>query len=534
MKGSHQNTNYYLAAILCRIKNVNGWINLQDSNEIFIKNPNKFLRLDMKHNITQINEMSKNKIILNLPHGISHISISNNTYKIFTKEEKNSKEINIMDNILREENNRYIYGSQIDETNMSTDQIIKIYPKGPGGNYYCFNKDELKKYMYDKLYKIDKYILKQILEDDLFAHNSICLFSIDGANTICKKIESLPNIFNQTYIESKNKTFYEALVDIYLDIASTTKKIFERKRLINTEFIMKKTGSKQLWNKSLTNYRKLVNDNNLNDNVEFYKIKLNPDIKNMVKNLNESSINNFNKSKIMKRFYKYTNNGWYVDFANTNLGGGVYGGKAFVQEEKMFYLFPELMIIGKDARDNGYSYIDNQSIDYKERNGAIIITNVLKSLISGGTDTMDRFYSNINDNKCIEKETVKDECAKNITEIIKVNIIAIDAVNYTNSKKFKLNDYDVDILITYIKKAYNGFLFAKKYDLERNIQETIIETGAWGAGVFGNLLMVMLSVQLIAGILADVTIHFCVKSDIKINNIKLHAVKLLEKIKTSL
>ncbi len=52
--GKHTETNYYLAAIICRIKEIDGWITWGDSFEIFVKNPEHFVTLATKYEVKKV------------------------------------------------------------------------------------------------------------------------------------------------------------------------------------------------------------------------------------------------------------------------------------------------------------------------------------------------------------------------------------------------------------------------------------------------------------------------------------------------
>lgn len=317
-------------------------------------------------------------------------------------------------------------------------------------------------------------------------------------------------------------------------------------------------GAKQLWNKTKINYLSLLDNPALDrtKKIEFFRIegRLDNPI-NHFKNALKIDIFN-NNVEIVKQYYDYTTrekgkSNWYVDFANQDLGGGVFHG-AFVQEEKMCYLFPELMMIFNDARQKNYNFINkkpivefgqkaieeikkieikikeiknndeiNRNIDeineikknynpYENQSGAVVLTNILKSLKSEGTNDMDNYYSEIYNNHCIDKDTIKDICAENMDSILYNNIIALDAKSFWGihgpKNPMELKHYSKGVLITYFTKAYNGFKFAKDYDMRNNLGQTVIYTGEWGAGVFYNNRDIMFSIQIYAALLAGCSI----------------------------
>jgi len=61
-KGYHTNTNYYLAAIVCRIEGINGWIVWGDTEELFIKSPDHFVEIKDKYEITGLDNKLKGKV----------------------------------------------------------------------------------------------------------------------------------------------------------------------------------------------------------------------------------------------------------------------------------------------------------------------------------------------------------------------------------------------------------------------------------------------------------------------------------------
>ena len=267
----------------------------------------------------------------------------------------------------------------------------------------------------------------------------------------------------------------------------------------------------KLWNKSQINYFKLKNQQPNNpDNILIYKIlgKIPLNVTQIKEKIGHLPL----PFKVVNRYYDYTTipNTWYVDFANEHLGGHI---GQFVQEEKMFFIFPELMAITYLSRSNDpdykeFEYIDKKDQPYNERTGAIVITNVLKSLKSEGTEKMDGYYGNLNKDACFEKEELKKECVDDEKCCYHNNIIAIDA--YHVSPKNNVKDYNKQTLETYITKAYNGFKLANNIS---NTKPITIETGLWGSGMFGNHGPTMLAVQVIAARLSGVNVTLCIGSN---------------------
>lgn len=162
ISGRHQDTNYFLAAILCRIPEISGWINLQDSDEIFIKSPHLYLELKEKHNITQIKSnyitLQKESMIRDI--SLSHVNVIDGTITIF------SNNTNLRTTIFKDINDQFAYNKKIKENELAADKgIIIIHPRlYYEDTYYCYNREQLRRY-FEKSNAAKK-IIDDILDKD--------------------------------------------------------------------------------------------------------------------------------------------------------------------------------------------------------------------------------------------------------------------------------------------------------------------------------------------------------------------------------
>jgi len=234
--------------------------------------------------------------------------------------------------------------------------------------------------------------------------------------------------------------------------------------------------------------------------------------------------------QIVNSYYDYSKyrGHWYVDFANQHLGGGVFS-EGFVQEEKMCFVFPELMMIFDQIRTNGSNTIDPNIPIYEDRTGAVLVTNLMKALVSEGTDQMDDFYGNI-DNLIYLTPTgnLSETYVRPVNSSTYINVIAIDA----KCLPYNQTILPIPTIITYITKAFNGFSSAKRYDMDYGIGNTIIHSGAWGCGAFNNELYIMLAVQVIAAMMAGVEIVFYLKGEVIEGKVKDRINEIIKAILT--
>lgn len=358
--------------------------------------------------------------------------------------------------------------------------------------------------------------------------HSYCIHNLDDLESILNKFANLIESKIQSYEEDSDDSVHDAE---YREKVSELKKAFEIVKKIYSRFytytIMmlsfdrsvikdrittfksfdKSPGKKLLWSLSQLSYLQ-VYPRIPYVRIEFIRKLGNiPNLKEMLKNFDFNSV----RFSIVNSYYDYTNyqGNWYVDFANEHLGGGVFS-DGFVQEEKMCFVFPELMIMCDLARRGNYDRIDPYTPNtpvYENRTGAILITNLLKALVSEGTNEMDNFYGNIDNPKYFINGNLSGACVKPVVTHSYVNIIALDAKRLES----KHNSVSVFTLMTYITKAFNGFSAARSYDRDYGTVHTVIHSGAWGTGAFNNELYTMLAVQVIAASLANVELVFYLK-----------------------
>lgn len=162
LSGTHQDTNYNYAAIICRIPQISGWINLQDSDEIFLKNPANYLQLDKKYKITKIIDnltnitIERGKSISRSGFGFNDISNRIHLYE-------NSNDISTIIS-----DGKYLVQTKESELSKNNNIII-IHPKLFNEiTYYTYNRNNLLLYMKSKMNNIDNNILTTLLDDDLF------------------------------------------------------------------------------------------------------------------------------------------------------------------------------------------------------------------------------------------------------------------------------------------------------------------------------------------------------------------------------
>ena len=226
LSGDHPNTNYYYAAIICRIPQINGWINLADSDEIYIKNPSSYVELKSKFTITKIHNIksqeSKN-VLLSKGNPIKWIDEVDG-YSIMTKN------IVLYNNSGENFYDEYIKVGNRDKVLCTTDlsrekNIIQFGDCIECSDFvtpdnYIYNKQNLLKYMKDNLktyIRDDK--STEILDNDLFDSNrQLVQLDPDVESNALKNM--LPN---ETYDKLKddlkvNSKLHELLVEIYKEL----------------------------------------------------------------------------------------------------------------------------------------------------------------------------------------------------------------------------------------------------------------------------------------------------------------------------
>jgi len=220
-------------------------------------------------------------------------------------------------------------------------------------------------------------------------------------------------------------------------------------------------------------------------------------------------------------FYNYTQpNNWWVDFANKSFGGGVFR-LGNVQEEHMLVKYPETLVVAYELENNG---MNGEKPYNMKGNQSIIINDILLSV---------NYDESVINKKIKRKETINETDITKIKTEIPGNLIAIDAKNYSNwgltqrkitrdISKFKTigrikiyTGYDKEEIEWLVKKAYAGFRGAveKGFDVENSV----LNTGKWGGGVFANDFRLTILVQLV------------VARMVGIKNVKLWNISVKEK-----
>lgn len=182
-----------------------------------------------------------------------------------------------------------------------------------------------------------------------------------------------------------------------------------------------------------------------------------------------------------KEMYNFSEDNWWVDFANVNLGGGALGA-GFVQEEILAVKFPELLYFSSE----GYKI---------PRDGAIVMTNLLRSL-----DLPDSWYGHrgISGKSCwdiisgVEKSTAVE---------LK-NFVAIAAVDHSQSSKRPFNRYGEKETVLVFNRCYSGFMMAKILGAQA------VNSGPLGTGAFNNSPVFMYTLQILAASAVGIDINF--------------------------
>jgi hypothetical protein len=174
------------------------------------------------------------------------------------------------------------------------------------------------------------------------------------------------------------------------------------------------------------------------------------------------------------------NGGWYVIFANKNLGGG-YLSNGFVQEEVLMMECPELSILVSNFDILG-PMKSNEITMYEniDRAGSILIY---------GRKEVEQIA---NSNRIDYKRVIDTKLSRN-----RYNFLAIDAVNISNKSKAS----KADLLHVY-NKLLIGFQSIKRKGV------THINTGKLGCGAFGNDVRQIFILTVLAAWVADLEVRF--------------------------
>lgn len=254
--------------------------------------------------------------------------------------------------------------------------------------------------------------------------------------------------------------FNNSLKNYEIDLSKYDSKIYD---------ILEKNFKKELNNNYVRickpNYdkkdilQKIINNKYLFDSSNLFNFEEDPRKNKDVKINIEHNLDMFSTDKDLKRIY--------INFANKYAGGGVLHGAA-VQEELMFYSYPELLI---------YIYFCKFPMEMTEM---VIIENLKRYC-----KTNDKYGKRFREHGTVD--------AINLDEIRFITQIAIEAKSFTNYSNVNINHtYVIKNTFTdlehYLIKLYLAFVEAPillNSNFSRNNYD-IINTGKWGGGAFNN------------------------------------------------
>lgn len=227
------------------------------------------------------------------------------------------------------------------------------------------------------------------------------------------------------------------------------------------------------------------------------------------------------KCSTEEEWYKYgkDNGGWWVNFANKTLGGGVFG-KGFVQEETMLLQIPQALYVAyllrqEEGKKSGFTRVmeDGESIIIQDVN-VTMWWNSKKYYENAKKTEIHLFYYLVNlIEKNVDNTKDKESVQKYLREIltnnysfkylknVKMNMICLDAKDHKKSKGI-YTSYDENEIRFLFDKCYAGFAYAKSQGA------TKINTGRWGSGAFKNDLRMMTLIQIVVARIVGVNLVF--------------------------
>lgn len=184
--------------------------------------------------------------------------------------------------------------------------------------------------------------------------------------------------------------------------------------------------------------------------------------------------------------YNYTpDNAFWVDFANGEHFGGGFRSRGNVQEERMFFEFPQLANLA-------YVLRNNKTILPMTKKGAaepfLIVSMLRKSDVSKVPYGRDL-------DETSPKTVIRDVIHLK-APYTSANIIGLAALDYSKKHSSK---YSLDNLKYMLQAAFLGDAAALQYNGPTNL---IIHTGKWGAGAFKNSVKMVTAIQILAAEMA--------------------------------
>lgn len=204
--------------------------------------------------------------------------------------------------------------------------------------------------------------------------------------------------------------------------------------------------------------------------------------------------------------YDYQHDGsFWVDFADASSFGGGFRGRGNLEEERLFFQFPQLAQLAFALQSNPPLPVKPGGIGVfptTERAQPFIVFNVFRRF-----DLSKIPYSD--DLKLISKSQVLNDITT-LTHYEKVNIIGIASVNWCQTKPPITNkQYRLSNLKYILKESLLGNLGAVMSIVEfsKSHKTANIHSGKWGTGAFGNSLHMITAIQILSGILSQVNVN---------------------------
>lgn len=205
--------------------------------------------------------------------------------------------------------------------------------------------------------------------------------------------------------------------------------------------------------------------------------------------------------------YEYHTNGtFWVDFADAASFGGGFRGKGNLEEERLFFQFPQLAHLA-------FALASNPPLPVKPgATGIFPTTEQAQPFIV--FDVLRRFdiekipYSDAL--KLISKSQVFKDIKTLSSPYKKGNIIGIASLNWCQTNPpIATKQYRLSNLKYILKESLLGNLGAVMSLIEYSSGHTTasIHSGQWGTGAFGNSLHMVTAIQILSGILSQVDSH---------------------------
>lgn len=205
--------------------------------------------------------------------------------------------------------------------------------------------------------------------------------------------------------------------------------------------------------------------------------------------------------------YSYQTNGtFWVDFADAEKFGGGFRGNGNLEEERMFFEFPQLAQLAFARQSSPPLPVKPSSGIFPTASDAqpFIIFNAVRHFD----------VSNVPYGYALDKVTPASQVANLVTELTshnaKVNVIGIASLNWCQKNPpIKSKKYTDSNLLYLLKESLLSNLGAVMSLAQYSPTNTSagIHSGKWGSGAFGNSLHTVTALQILSGIMAQIHVN---------------------------